>query len=269
MFSRGSLLLSVVALGLAGGSNPVLASAHAAASISNFRVELIDLDPGDGVSPWIAHTTDLYLTADSTADANVSGATPEETLWSHSSVSMHQGEIYTPVSAQISNSVANASAQIGSSWISVQAAASGDGRATAEAIPSMVFHHPPVDFVLSPATELRVSGWLSAYVSAGSLDDWADASYDFELYGADGGMSVSRFLVGGRANEALSESLSEPFEMSYSNASTAWSHFAWMGDVSVSVWSVPGPVSSVPEPASYALMLGGLAVIGLIRRRRQ
>ncbi|WON73863.1 PEP-CTERM sorting domain-containing protein [Nitrosospira sp. Is2] len=56
------------------------------------------------------------------------------------------------------------------------------------------------------------------------------------------------------------------YSLSYLNAGGD-NRGAFLDNVSVS--SVPGPVSNVPEPETYTMILAGLAMMGLVARRRK
>ena len=259
------LILSTL---LAALAMPALADIGSSASLIGLRYELVDLDPDDGVDPYVR------FTGTSQAWAMFGPRCADR-------CDNQTGSFEQPVSASRSWS-----SEVNGAFAAVSAAglsASGywnPGRGLTSNRPE--YHawarHQGIPgqplFVVSANTGLRITGQYT-------LDAWVDPFRDPQplLRGQEtaraGVFFHSNFLDGpapSRGIQAQSDWLSAP------------DHAHETGEISVllrndkdhqaTLWGkwgvqVDGYVPGVPEPSTYALMLAGLAVLGARARKRR
>lgn len=207
------------------------ASAQASASLSNFSYTLTDLAPEDGSA---ASFTSVSATYTSSVGVNHDS----RDAWfqnAPSSAALDIGTITTSASTTRSANIAEFS--LGEEFL----------------------------WVLT-SSETRTGGLLSAHTSLtftalAQIDAFIDTPYS--------ALTLIAVLSGGGTSDKLSAPGSQWLSITVTNDgdSAAWISFS--ATASAQIYDVPpGSGVVVPEPASYALMLAGLAVAGTLARRR-
>ena len=260
--------LALAVLLAVGSAVPQFNMAHAAsleATLQNVRIELIDLDLQDGIAPSIvfdqesvrvyAEAHDYVSPSDSrlaftTFDAGLSLSVSAQALAATSTV--YPGDIHA------SQSTAGASAA---------SMAFGAAGGVTEARVQFDSY-----FLLSPATSMVVSaaGSVSGQIDAQDRRFLESSAYLSLLVPTQGDLSnissLRRYCFEGSCNFRGDEfaQVDVPFEVGLSNSSDT----SLTGRLSVGVYTrlFHDPVTSVPEPSSYALLTAGL--VCLVFRQR-
>ncbi|WP_066332400.1 PEPxxWA-CTERM sorting domain-containing protein [Azohydromonas lata] len=252
---------------LAVASIPAMAEASATASLTELRYELVDLDPNDGITPTVKFTGQSLVRVKSGG---------------YCTGCKDFGSFTEPASVSFPNGSAAAS-QAGLSAFSQ----SGSFGFTAESLPylgsdryqlkSIAIYQGALGmplFQLSAHTGLRITG---QYTLDAEVDPYRNPSPLLRglEYGTASVFFSSRFIDGDDALRSITaksdwhspaDSAHESGEISVlmrndlSHQATLWGKW---GVIASS--AVPG----VPEPSTYALMLAGLALVGVTARRRQ
>jgi len=108
--------------------------------------------------------------------------------------------------------------------------------------------------------------------SVGEIDKvWAMDSgtwvYLGDLQGANNVWAFSNFTLGSNFFDDIGTGLQVKIEID--TLREGWQVTLAKSSLEVDNGALPSPVPGVPEPATYALMLAGLAVVGAIARRRR
>lgn len=236
-------------IALALGAISLSGSAYAAGvqtAVNNYGYKLIDLAPNDGVAPSITFTS-----------------TFSQTFIDFCSCGTDQASNYGfdfPSTLQVQGNIdgVDANSSITPNQYMAQANSSSAGAK------GHVSTTSDVSFTLSANTKLVFYGTLSSIQSGvGSENGSVSGSASVGLY--DGLSKLSSF------EHTFSHGLSDPhtsyseyFEITYSNTDT--NEFA--GSLGISS-NVGLSVSAVPEPATYAMLAAGLALMGALRKRRK
>ncbi|WP_229257335.1 PEP-CTERM sorting domain-containing protein [Duganella callida] len=280
--------------GLAAAAGPVFADAYSTASFGNVTVTLIDLDPNDGIAASISflpNTTKFdggaYIHGEA-EDGIIGGYDPGHQLqrfdksgaWQSTNVS---GNAHTGLSSAAA-SVTGSASGVGFTALSVSGKAlSGlDDHGNYYSYASVPFNN--VDnrgFVLSANTKVvfsvdaAMSATMTRGYTAGALEG-ESASALMSLYAgglaADGSMLDDlqqhgvgvQYFDGGPLGGAT-DSWAGVMSASYSNLTNHSSQGQFWADAQVGGHSV---MAAVPEPETYAMLLGGLGLLGGLARRR-
>ncbi len=279
---------------LAVFAGPALADAYSIATFGNVTVTLIDLDPNDGIAASISflpNTTKFSGGAYIYGEAEtglVGGYDPGHQLGRYEKIGAWQS---TNVSGATSTNLANSSASVtgsdsgvGFSGLSLAGAAhsTADEHSRFYAYAGVPNTHDNKGFILSANTMVSFS--VNASISAsttigytpGALEGEA-ASAVLSLYaggmGGDGTMiddlqqhSVSVYYIDGDPLGGAADSWNGVMTASFSNLSNHASRGEFWADASIGGRSV---ITAVPEPETYGMLLGGLAMIGALARRRR
>lgn len=245
--------LTLPALALALATSLPAGLAHAAsvsaeASIRQFSIELIDLDPNDGITPFISFSNVTY---DASSEYRLNGGAT--TLLRDSLDSAGSTGVTGPVGSASTSSTAT-------SWSS---AATLDGNPAGSPVAlAAIFYR--ASYILSPATRavFTFEGDISAPSASGPGYSTASAFMASELYVYPDDWSHPRSF------SLLGQS---PGAFSYTGEvrSLAGEQASGMLQLSTGVEAyLYGPAAPVPEPSTYAMLLAGVAIVGAARRRR-
>lgn len=278
---------TIAAACLAAAVGPAFASASSSATLGNLVITLTDLNPTDDISPWLSFN-------------NLSSASLlSETVGYGEFNDGHVSIRYAPsqgglVSTQTATDWSSSSASVlassglgGFTTLSAQGHAGsgldgyGSYRANASAASS-----PFSAFTLSANTKVTFSvvADLKAQTTMGyNLEaDMAEDAYAVAVLGVWGDVN-GIFQIDSKQHDVVAG-----FDVRDDNTTVGVSD-AWNGDIEVSFFnygavdatggfqtfvtaegfsSVWDGVSPVPEPETYAMLLAGLALVGVARRRQ-
>jgi hypothetical protein len=271
--------LATLAVTLSIASPMAIAASSAQATLTGLSIRLVDLNPDDGITPWISFNA--LVRSQVTASVN-------EPLASQSSSQSVFGALQ-PVSTEAATELTQASASLGQGGnLLAQGQASGlplallglgqvEYQASARGI---VFND---GFTLSPFTQmvLIAQASVTATTTIGQTSqptDWeyatALASLAISGTGSDGNGSqqandnlLAHAYWGWGPNGPVgdSESASKTMELTFLNLTSGVLQGYMRADVSVS----GNAISAVPEPGGAVMLLAGLGVCGWMLRRRQ
>lgn len=254
---------------LASLALPTLADVGSSARLTGLRYELVDLAPDDGVDPYIRFT----------------GVSQAESfaLWDfcrEPNCQRGQGTFTTPASSSVHNvgagtlDVSSSASPAGlftqGEWANGSSIGHGNGRYLAQARYQGVLGNPL--FVVSANTAVRITGeyTLDAWVKPTPIigpthDDYRSIA---------GVFFRSKFMEGPEVLTSISaDQYTQPFSVhetgelsvllrnDLGHQATLWGKFG--------VWSRGQVPTSIPEPSTYALMLAGVLMVGIVARKRR
>jgi len=240
---------------LMSGLAPAMADATPTAQLSNFGLTLVDLDPGDGIAPWVD------LTRFDGSHAFVFGGA--------GSFASDGSSIFGPVAAASVGGGSNATSAIDGDLL-----AGGAAHADASTLNSFAqafvdagtFGTKPT-FTLSPRTELMLMGTadVSAAIGPGPREGQAEGAVELAISGPPPAFVFdhdyrSAIALDGGAREASSQG---DLAVSFSNLGDS----PVDGTFYVYVWAAASNVPPVPEPANLVLVLCALGGGWLVVRR--
>lgn len=252
-------LRTAIAAVALGAALPSLADADHQALISNVTVRLVDLDPGDGITPAIGFVTGGFIGTWVTAPGQPEGliqtpfplgtaASTTRSFGSHSvSFSVQAGDLLGPGTGPGATAV-----HFGA----------GPGGVAGEA--QVIYS----DFTLTPNTriEISASGFASTagYVGAGgSFDAWAGAGVNLFSVAQQASYANDFINAYGNAQGQGTPSVARDLFAAYDNLSAA----PFSATLSAVAYVGASEAAAVPEPATWALFAGGLAACALRRAR--
>jgi len=262
---KGRLCAAVATFaGLALAAPAVLADASASASVSDVRIQLIDLDTTDGITPAISFSqgagAQAYLSVSTWTDGagqfhyvNVPVGSPYGQIDLHTYAAdgtsmMQGGDVFGAAGMGPGASVASSA----SGWYASGGAVGNPLQGT---------------ITLTGNTRMVVTATVATWAQA-SLGDTATARTAIEFFDKNNtfnGLSSIQYSVS--ATGALWQDAGNSLALTWDNLGPATN----AGFLKVSATVSSDSVTAVPEPQSAALMLAGLALVaaGASRRRSQ
>lgn len=256
-------LVAVLAAALALVTTTSGASALASVQLSDFQFQLIDLDPGDGIAPWIdlsaypgsrAYAGGNFDQASSVFGPAQITAAYESGFLEHAAVT---GDLASGGSATTLATVGDAPR----------------GYRYAESTIILGIPDSTALFTLSPRTELVVSGTVDMTASTsvvGGSTGYAQTFAEFALSTATSGFNnfdrdFAVIIVGGDSDRSLQSDLSVALSNTADDSMRGGFYVHMSSDADVVPITTP-----IPEPGNVALMLaalGGMVSWAHLRRR--
>ncbi|MGV7207666.1 PEP-CTERM sorting domain-containing protein [Oxalobacteraceae bacterium A2-2] len=279
--------LSLVAAGCLAASGPAGAEARSSATLGSLVITLGDLNPTDGITPWV--TVDPTSRANVVADASGYGDSQDGYV-SIKFAPERAGPLATQASSGWSSattSVMAADNAAGFTALSArgQAASTLDGYGAFRAYANA--SEPLASFTLSPLTSITFTALsaLSVATSMGynldaDMDEYAEAKSLLNVFGNVNGI----FQIDSQGRD-----LYAAFDVRDDNT-TMGVQDSWSGELSVTFFNFGtvettvglqafalaegksalwDGVTPVPEPETYAMWLAGLGLMGALARRRR
>lgn len=218
---------------------------------SNFRYEIHDLTPDDGVDPWVSIGWDVTY-ATNTLEARGCCFTP---IWADEiRSSTSPGKMAWQAGNDKMHSTANGMA--------VDTFAS----AVATGISLHSYAASGMNFLLGQNTRVVISvDWLGAHTNDGDGYGYSAGFFSLLEAATMTGTELNEYLwAPGQVRRTFTGELSSGDDLM-----SAWVTMHAYADSNMRGTYVPNPDAAVPEPASLALTLGGLAGLAALRRRRQ
>ena len=249
-------LAAVAALG-AMACTAAFADATASATLSDLKVTLTDLTPGDGIDPSVTFTP--YNRAYSAVA--LTGGGP---LIQQSSGADAFGDVSTAVSMSS-----------GGAYAGIAGDAYGTGATVSVGSNAVGSHGPSSDafvniggygtLTLAPGSEVTISGLVDVFASTTNFEASAMALFNMDI-SADGDTSQSRraFLWTSPYSGPY-QTLEQVQEESVFLANTTSAPITALFDISLNTETL---ADAIPEPANATLMLAGLTALIAWRRRR-
>ncbi|TFW25298.1 PEP-CTERM sorting domain-containing protein [Duganella callida] len=273
---------------LAAAVGPVFANASSSATFGNLVITLTDLNPNDGIAPSMSFTA--YGHAYVLGETLAWGDLKDDTLYAYTAKQQQgvlSGETHTDWSSATS-SVTTANTVAGFTALSAQGTANS-GLDANGAYRSYATGADPFEngFVLSANTKVTFSTNVSMQTQTTmgynlDADQMEYANAHALLYVAGSVNGVDRSDTQERdmwstfdvrddgSTMGMHDSWSGQFSVSFANDSAMDASGTMKGFVSTEGYSaVWDGVTPVPEPETYAMLLGGLGLIGAIGRRRK
>lgn len=280
-YPRPRHALLACALALTAGS--AIADATSQITLGNVRITLTDLDTSDGVSPWIALNYESlpYL------NGGAASFTPSYDMQAYAHLGKHDT---TMLSDSVQTAWSSSAASIaGSSNLLGFTSLLASGQALSGAngygeYGALAANYSSTSFLISANTAVSISVDASISVATtvgyNSAQDRAEHANGHVLLYIDGldddgnSLAVDQYmeLYAGFQQSADGSFIGEQsswsgtLTLNFSNTAAHDQLANIYGEIGIGGASVLAPV---PEPSSYALALGGLALLGGVLRRRR
>lgn len=272
---------------MAAAASPALAAASSSATFGNLVITLTDLDTGDGIAPSLA----FNLNGPSFIDSRAEGFGDISESYQFQNYAPQQGGLFTGEthSAWSSSvgSIMTANNVAGYTSMSAAGAAHSGLDAYGTYRAASIGATPDNTFTLSANTAVTFSVManMRASTSMGynleaDMAEYATSHALLNVGGMVNGMFVTdaqeRYIDAGfdvlddNTTIGVSNSWSGLLSASFSNLSSAEASGFLQTFVIVEGYSaVWDGITPVPEPGTYAMLLGGLALLGVVGRRRK
>jgi PEP-CTERM motif len=270
---------------LAGMAQGAAASATSAGGIGPVTITLIDLDPDDGITPSIMFAPDAGGNSGGVVSGELRSWTADEEAFREF---RSQGfGLASSVDAGRATPMASAggsiTGQAGAGFAALAAHGQAGSGAASRGSYDVAAASAWVNFTLSANTAVRfsASGWARGTTSTGGdpetgWDEAGGALVGLHAAGADAGGTLvwdddERVATAGYTLDEAgnvhgeAQSWSGLLAVSFSNLTGASADGIFTADARAFGHSA---VTAVPEPATGAMLLGGLGIVGAIARRR-
>jgi hypothetical protein len=249
-----SVVGAVLLAAFCAAAGPADATVTASATISSVRINLIDLDPNDGVTPgltFVVFATGVQVEAD--ASDPVSGQV----------VDSRDGPVGSARSAMASTSLVSASGVVTAGDLfgvgpSPTARASTTGQATGRAFAYIL----DSAVVLTPQTRMTITATVAGDLSVSLPGEDAFVEAGIDLY-SNAGESLAYSYIVPSGQGADSEHFEGPLSASWTNASSAPVNLYAVVEADVYGFGYPPPI---PENGTAGLLMTGLIILGWRQR---
>jgi len=255
------IVAAAAALILALTCNAAAAGAHASARLSDLHIQLYSIGNTD---PSVTFT----VLNGSTANAVTFSSSPGLSSESHAGggAAFAAVETSSPSSAAIGSFAQIAGDVFGSGASMLATAFSLAGASSAEGSAALLDGNSYASFTLSAGTVMVVTGMadIEVQADAGRPADYAVGSIDLELSGSQDDSaqtSAAHSLAVAGDGAAANGTRHVLLSIAFTNSLDFAINGAFFAGVDATA------VSTVPEPASAALLLAGLALVSGARRR--
>ena len=272
---------------MAAAAGPALAAASSSAAFANLVITLTDLDTTDGIAPSLT----FNLNGPSFIDSRAEGFGDVAESYQFQNYAPHQGGLFTGETqsawSSSAGSIMTANSVAGFTSMSAQGVAHSGLDAYGTYSAAAIGAAPDNSFTLSANTAVTFSVMADmramttmGYNLEADMAEWASAHAMLNAGGMLDGTFVSdpqeRYVLAGfdvlddNTTVGVSNSWSGLLSTTFSNLGPAEASGFLQSFVIVdgysSVWD---GVTPVPEPGTYAMLLGGLALLGFVARRRK
>lgn len=261
------------------------AGATASADMTDVTIRLINLDPLDGITPWITFPTGPLVNVNGgnlpTVEVDAYNSTTQDTKAHSAPLPFGPASLSAAVpGATAFASYAGDPRNVGANFHSTASATGGgfENVIRALAYDMMTYDYGPGEFILSPETELVMTAAATTQAATTTIQgdgqqDLGYASAGIQVSGTSPDQPLDTDFIISDADpfNSLPNSVSDTAQLTvtFSNAGTSSEVGYYFANISTEAQSgtlpPPPPVS---EPATLQLFLGGLCVFVFWRLRR-
>lgn len=261
MKTLAKFVSATILFGTALFSSSTMAQANSSAGISDTSYQLIDLDATDGIAPTIT-----FFSTNGSSTARVLTGTYSD---GYSSSATRNSTSSRAIGVSVGDEVAGASANYsGGTFGSLYTSGQINDVGNYSAAQSF-----STGFTLAPKTLLVVFGHMSGKAVGGMYwDQNASSSADISLSGyltPYGGYQSSQVSASAYTYYGGASQFDREFGLSFINGTSTELSGNFRVSTSVDGVNNIAAAAPVPEPETWAMLLGGLALLGAIARRRK